>query len=481
MKFLKAIVPAALVMGMASAAHAQTYLRLTGSTAYRSNVHTAISDLTIWDAGSLKAVYTGSSGLLNSSQVLFTGTTGSGATTITIATSWTGSEAGNEQVSAQLVMPNAQAFLTGVPAGSFAAVSPGGAGGASVAATFQTDTTAADVAMSDTYQSTSQFYNSSLNLDVVPSGASNPVSFPALTSAASGITGSLSGTGIVGIVPFKFCASQGSALTNITQQLAKALWSAGQLSLSEFTSNSADVGTTGVITAGPAGGGNGKWVFASGRNPDSGTRLTALSEIGLGALAPVLQFQPTNGSGAQIVTANSGSIASNLQFPSGVVNYININKSNNGYASGGNLAKAINNPTTSMQFIAAPTSKSILGGQYIAYLGTNDADPQITATSHIVELAYNGVTLGIPGGTLRPDGTYNYNSTSTLLYGAYSFWGYEHMYYNTASPNLISSNPNSANNQLLADSIASQLFTADAVVLFSNMKVTRSGDGGTIR
>ena len=73
----------------------------------------------------------------------------------------------------------------------------------------------------------------------------------------------------VALAGFKWVASKGAptGLANITPQLAQALWGNGTLPLALFTSSAADEGTL---------------VYATGRDPDSGTRATAFAESGIG-------------------------------------------------------------------------------------------------------------------------------------------------------------------------------------------------------
>jgi len=504
-------------LGLAGAAQAQTYLRLTGSTAYRQNVHNAITDLA-WDSEPTAGY--DSSTLGASTHAIFKGSIG--GTQYIIKTSWSGSEAGIESVAGGLTV----AFLADTTPVSLISPASGtgtDAGTASVAGSNVAENIAADAAFSDTFNGTSQFYNTTLVLNTAGS-----TFFPALTAATTPVTGLLAGNGIVGIVPFKFCASLGSPLTAITAQQAQDLYSTGVISQSVFTGLAADKGTKGATS-------NGKWVFAAGRNPDSGTRLTAMSEIGLGALTNVKQYQPSDSASAQITSAG-GSVAKNLAFPAGVVNQLNVGVFNNGYGSGGNLAKAINNNTSAM--VNGSGASLITGGSYVAYLGVNDADAQIanavipgnttngsttvlitpgtnynafsgygvkagvsvtgagipaattvasvsadgksivlsnaataTATgatltftfSGITELAYNGVFLGKQS---------QYNNSTALTYGQYSFWGYEHLYFSSSA---------SAGAQTAGQLLATQLYNSDAVVLFPSMQVSRASDGATVQ
>src|SRR5262249_12965802 len=133
-----------------------------------------------------------------------------------------------------------------------------------------------DVAMSDTFQSTSQF-----------NGTFNGVTYASLTESP----GTSAGHGSpVGIVPFKWCANNGATITNITSQMCGLLYNVAKVPLAEFTGASAN---------------ETKLVVARGRNPDSGTRLTAFAESGVGALSIVKQFQPQDSASALVKTTTA--------------------------------------------------------------------------------------------------------------------------------------------------------------------------------
>ena len=114
----------------------------------------------------------------------------------------------------------------------------------------------------------------------------------------------------VGAVIFKWVASKGSpaGLTNLSSPQARALFQAGSEPLALFTGNASD--TTSI--------------YAAGRDPDSGTRLTALAEIGQGLGAqPVTQYQPTNSSNAA-VSSTTDTITSLIVTPAETVDGVPI-------------------------------------------------------------------------------------------------------------------------------------------------------------
>jgi hypothetical protein len=405
MKTFKILLAAVICATCTSLASAQTTIRLTGSTAYRANTHAAITH--ILNAGFTFA-FSGAN-LGGSQYAVFHGT--SGGNSVTIKTSWTGSEGGIQTVSHQDNVLFYADSVAGTVGGQANVGTPSGGNSASEVP---------DVAMSDTFQSSSQFF-----------GLFRGQNYPTLSESPNSP---------VGVVPFKFVVAKTSAggppvgLTNLTSQLAKALFGSGQMALSLFTGNNADETFT---------------VFATGRDPDSGTRLTALAETGVGAVATVKQYQPQN-AGNAVITTSGGTIDHFAPWPASVVNGIPVSTFNGGYASGGQLAAAMGNNT--------PASTTV-----VTYLGTNDANGTAIPAG-AVELSYNGVTLGGNSAT-------DYNTVTALTEGKYTFWGYEHLYYRNGTGGVV---------KTVADAVANQLKTTDAVVLISSMKVSRTTDGGKV-
>jgi hypothetical protein len=234
--------------------------------------------------------------------------------------------------------------------------------------------------------------------------------------------------------------------------MLRTLYSAGKIPLALFTGASAD---------------ETKPVIALGRNPDSGTRLTAFAESGIGALATVRQFQPQDSAGA-LVKATTSTITKFVVWPAETINGVGVSAFNSGYSSGGDLSKAMRAVTSdpvSVTIGATTTTYTAANLTRIAYLGTGDADSNLLAGAGAgVELSYNGVTLGNVGG--------DYNTVTALTEGKYTFWGFEHLLYNSSTI--------AAAVQTAADKLATQLHDTDAVVKLSNMKVTRATDGAKV-
>jgi hypothetical protein len=359
-------------VSLSSVAHAQTELRLTGSTAFRSATHTAITNIL---AAGYRATHTGTS-LGSASQAIFSGTVN--GEDVIIRTSWSGSVGGVQTVTQNINV-------------NFLPASALPASGTTTGATTGTELAIPDVALADNYQS------------------ATPFTSPVLTDQ------------IVGVVPFRWVASKGSpaALTNINPQLAQALFSNGSLALSLFTGLAADEGLK---------------VWATGRDPDSGTRLTAFAESGIGVGAQVVQNQPTVASGA--ITSLIP-----VPWPVTVVNGITFQQGNGGYSSGGTLV-------TTMQATATAST-----GYYVSYLGLSDATTAINGGA--IGLTYNGVTY----------------SLDNVRNGLYTFWCYEHLMYKSTLTGV---------KKTVADTLANRIATVDAPIKQSEMRVIRETDGGLV-
>jgi hypothetical protein len=405
MKTLHKLMTAGAVMAFAGIAssNASTVIGITGSTAFRKATIIAImklmgsTDNTTLPAGSSFA-YSGSTSnnVTGANAATFIGTIAGNA--VTVRCSWAGSAGGVQSVAGHFQVPFINASAN---AGKFSnTFDPSTAPGGPIADPTGTSGTGGDfefaeVNMSDTFQATSPFHDT-YNGVVYASEVDHQV----------------------GVVPFKWCASAAApaGLTNMTPQLAQATWvGVGACPLALYTGNSADQGT---------------FVFATGRDADSGTRLTALSESGIGGATNVVQYDASNG---------------NI-YPDETINGIAYTNGNGGEASGGNLAT---------KMFSSYAASNI----FVTYLGTNDASKLLTSgTNPGKELTWNGVAY----------------SDSNIKQGKYTFWGYEHLYY-------LSSLTGTA--KTVADTIANQIKTVDATqsgYKISDLSVKRDTDGGVV-
>jgi len=372
-----------------STAQAQTVVHITGSTAFRAATVNAITHI-------LKPGFTygyAGTSFTGANQAIFTGTTITNSIPVIIKTSWTGSVAGVQTVSQQLPVST---WLTNT--------TPQSVSGTPSAPAVYDSPAVPEVDMDDGVQSTTPF----------PS--------PVLVAQN------------VGAVCFKWVASKGApaGLTNMTPNTVQALWLNGSLPLALFTGVPADEASS---------------VFAIGRDPDSGTRDTAFSESGVGPFTTVVQYYPTNASGAVISRTAAGPITGQELVPAETVDGIFFDVGDGGYSSGGDLAVAMEQTTAA------------IGGYYVTYLGISDS---VTALGGgAVELGWNGVRF----------------SDIAVQEGSYTFWAFEHLCYRSNYGTV------DANGKTVADLLATQIKNVDAIAageLLSSMHVTRAVEGGLV-
>ncbi|MDD5200588.1 MAG: hypothetical protein PHC88_12405 [Terrimicrobiaceae bacterium] len=297
MKFKTLLLSSAVALALTGGASAQTVIRFTGSTAFRTQTLTAIFKVlggtgTTLPVGS-KYGYTGSS-FVGSRAATFYGTFN--AQPVIIKTSFSGSTGGIQvtagSLSVKFIPPSADATLT-----------QGGTSGIADPTTDPTlfENAIPDVTMMDTDQSTTPFLGTYLGS-----------SYATLTATR------------VGIIPFVWVKSKlgAAGLTNMTNLLAQAQFiGTGRLPLALYTGNGADEGTE---------------IFATGRDFDSGTRAISYVESGIGALTVTQQYD----------------IATGNKYPAKVINGISFGIGNGGESSGGNLATKMTTTTAARTYVS---------------------------------------------------------------------------------------------------------------------------------
>jgi len=445
-------------------------IRLTGSSAFRSATHNAIVQL--YDSAPV-AGYAGTD-LAGSTRSFFYGTIGGVKTIFT--TFWSGSVGGVQVVSGSIPV----SFLAdtvadaGTLAATGAAAATGGTQLFSSSTAGGTNSQVADIAMSDVYQSSTPFktpiltskrvgvigfswlVNRGLTSEMVTKPNVTVTHNSAVVSMAD-VTGILvgmnvRGTGIDSVTarnvkvnsvdavnntvtlsvnatlaqppaPEAPLASTTATLTfakaapftNINAQQAQALWGSGTASLALFTGLAADAS---------------KLVYATGRDPDSGTRLTAFAESGIGVESTVTQYQPT---------ASSGVITALSPYAVQTVNGITFTRGNGGEASGSTLRGFFGNVSTP--------------GLIVSHVGSGDVSTAVNAGG--VELTYNGVPY----------------SVDAIKEGRYTFWCYQHLMY---QPTLASAK------KTTADALATKIETVTAPIKLTDMKCSRTTDGAVV-
>jgi hypothetical protein len=357
MKTSKSLILASFfAMALSSMASAATFLRLTGSTAFRAETTQAI----IKALGGNTATFafsqnaTNTATIKNASQAIIYNSTQS----IIVKTSWSGSVAG------------LQALTTGADITTFlndatynpvtgtvkatAGVLAGGvySGGTSIpsgTAVFEAAPgTPADVALSDNFPS------DVVGLNITHLAADNQV----------------------GVVFFEWVKNVGAPadITNVTNSLAQSLLTLGAVPQSLFSGNNAE--TTNV--------------FIVGRDNLSGSRYITFAETGFG-----INSFPTQ----------------NTVTPSGAtVGQINPVAGATGYSSGGLIASAL---------ILTGSDNAGVGGAgpgwLVAYLGTADAQTAISGGGSA--LTYNGAaatTGNVQNGVYSLWGYEHFNILTTL-------------------------------------------------------------------
>ncbi len=356
MKTFKVLTAGLLALAVAASASAQTKIRIVGSTAFRKATHAAIINI----LNSPTAAWTGTaSNISGVSSAVIAGTLKSGPSagqSVVFQLAWSGSTGGIQTV-AQQSPAITKSFLT--TGNTMSAISVDGSytftGGTSGATT--TESAAADVAMSDTFQGSSIFTGTG---------------YSTLTDQ------------VVGVVVFRWVRGNAtgapsgfSSMTNITTLLAQNLLNGG-LPLSQFSGTTADAAFA---------------VEVLGRDEDSGTRLVSFAEPGFGVQSTPLQYQPTIGTGTL-----AGTITALNPFPANTVLGISYPVGHSGYSSGGTMAGDLNKP------VDASLSTYLIG-----YLGRSDA----ATVTNGVALTYNGAT---DTDTNVREGAYTFWSYEHLMY-----------------------------------------------------------------
>ena len=400
---------AVLALTLVQQASADVTLRLTGSTAFRSGTHKAIVAMMGGEANCkfATAAITGNTTNAQASyeaadySVIRGTATGIPGVT-TVHCTWTGSATGI----ADVAQGNNLNFI---PASSL----PGSNGYANATvgngAALATESTTARFAFSDVFQS------------------STPMPTPALVNAN------------LAIIPFSFVANEGTTgFTNITQQLARALWTNGSQPKKLFTGNAAAADAEDLV-------------LAVGRDNGSGTRITQLAETKYGVFTPVQQWKLT---GTTAIT-----VAQLWPVGDGVGSFA---AGNGGYTSGSTVRNfmGLPSPLVELRDETGATVATDLPLSFIAWLGIADS---ITAVSNgAVRLSYEGVT-------------YDGSNTSLIYEGLYSGWGYLHLY----TPSGLSTDETQFKTNL-ATQLDNASVLGSAGLRVSQMHVSRSNDGATV-
>ncbi len=477
-----------MALGSGSLATAQTVLHITGAQADRAAVNNAIGNILL---PGFTAAYVGTT-LSASNQAVFVGTTtsGAGSLPVVIQTDFIGTTPGVVDVAAQTTingwLSSTGNTLTAATAATAPALITGGnsltspvlaaaaipdavisdnwqaslpiASGASETALTETNTGGVGVVTyvwaagkgapapfttsigtATTLGSQQVTVSSVTGLKVGDTVSGNPnIPVGASIQAISGSTLTLSqiATATASGVATTYSYS---GLSNISNQLAEALFFNGSVPLSQATGFASDNGST---------------LYLIGRSPVAGTKAAAIQEAYEGQtdtadgsnvlysteLAFPIQYFPYDASNNIVGSASTGPIASFKLTPAvgATAPFPALNLGNNGFANNSQVASAL---------IA---TNSAANSADVGYIGADDAGTAVY--SGAVLLNYNGFPY----------------STSNVENGQYTFWTYAHFYYNSSH---LSGNP-----LTVADAVGSQLLSSDSKVfgdIISNLAVAR--------
>jgi hypothetical protein len=418
MKILKSISALVLVLGLTTAAEAQTPIVITGSTAFRNQIWAALSDMGLTSVNGYIA---------KSNSFTFTGTV---------------SDTKSIGLSSSLKGQSVDVFctFTGSAEGVNTLVTPGATIPVTNAAGTASVIMSAQIAFSDVGQNSTPY--------AYPLDTSDKLT--EIRSAADLAKGSHPGTGMA-VQAFAFVGNTdaiAAGISNITQDNFADLFQTGVLGLNFFTGNNSDANTS---------------VYAVGRYDLSGTRICTIEDNNANLFTPLQQvaLSPDGTLTPGVLATDSATPAGNqwvalpTTFPG------------DGYFTGGNVGTAIAN------------SSGTGAGPALAYIGWADAQGKLgTGKGAMINwigqspLSSAAATLGTGSAIFNTNGVVN---------GSYTFWSYERCYvddadvagntfvYTTFGPGLLQAiqyeivhtNPRTANVE-------------------SEMNVYRNADGGDV-
>jgi hypothetical protein len=443
------------VAAFTGGASAQTVIRITGSTAFRSATNASIGN--ILEPGYTFG-YTGST-FSGSNRTIFTGTTKAPTSTpVVIKCQWSGAVGGVGTIVNNVALP--EWLVNG---------SPQSTGGTQITTPAYDVPVTADIAMADGFQNTTQYKS------------------PVMVA------------NVVGVLPFQWFRNHGSPTTldNMNPLLAASLLSGG-LPLSQFTGNPADAGVA---------------VYGTGRNEDSGTRMVTYADCFFGVFSSPLQYQPiiSGGTVTDLVPWPPATVLG-TPYPLGhsgfdgggqLVTAMNTPGSNTTSANPGHLVAyaGINDAQGALPGTAATATATVdtTPGPVTAITVTNGGTNYGSGTfvtitggggsgATAVPVLSGGVVTGItltnggsgytsaPTVAIRGGATLKYNgydySANSVREGKYTFWSYQ----------ILMHRPGYAN-AAIATQLANRIKTVDASIsgiLLSTMNVGRAVEGGPV-
>lgn len=492
MKIKTLLSSAAAVFAIGGIAQAQTYIEITGATAFRTAAVNAINNAFIIGNGGNNAFTYGfantisngnTASLTNSSMQIWKGNFPGISGITVIRTSWNGSVEGIRAVAVPNNTNNPLYLKESILTSNLT-----NGGGSAATVRFHNDpnenTPGANLANYE--QATSDLSFSDCAQSMTP---------------VSGLT--LSG-GPVGVVVFTMIASKSWSVdkldsstanatayanrmpTSISSQQFRTMANLGYAPMSFFTGNALD--TTRV--------------YLTGRNDGSGTRTSYLSETGVGAATGITQYvahdRSVSGSIPSIVKvpAGGGFNAQNVATPSYASTVWNNDiDGNGGHVSGGDLRADLSKTTASTAvwefydglvdgepngvYTADEDAQSRAAEKlylltWITYSDALSARGNGTASSRNAEvLGYNGVILPRLSGD-NPPSTMHAEDKALVANGRYTAWNFQQLYYINATPGAST----------VFTELKSRLNNASVIgsagMSLGEMQVNRTVDGGTI-
>ena len=421
MKLTKLVLTTAAVVGMAASASAQTVINITGATAFREAAHAAI--IASFDAGSLTYGYQ-STNIGNAGRAIFSGTINSGADSVIVRTSWSGSVAGIRAVvnQANSVSYYSTALTANLTANGTANLSTSGSN--------STSTTANFITFADNTQDNTPFTGTTL--------LGGPV-------------------GVIAFVPVVTETPEVINGQNITTLQLRRLMIAGSAPLQFITGNSSHAG---------------KKVYWTGRQDTSGTRAIYLTEAGLGASAAINQNR------VEPLDNTTGNFTAIQLWPTGdATNASTIwgadAAGNGGYASGGAIVPIFSrtaNTTVAIKNAGGNVTSTANGTDTIIMTVISSQDANDIQTGGGRVLSYNGSYIEpapLPTGLTTAD-------KNKIAKGQYTLWSYENLFYRDD----VSDQPTLDFIALLETNVPAGI--GGNGVAISDMKVSRAKDGGSL-
>ena len=387
MKAIKNILFAGVAAAAIVSANAEN-IYISGSTAFRKVANQQIAAFAEANGGGIRLTDTGGASPVGATDIVWSYTNSSGNTNFIVA-HWNGSEVGIQNASCATNQPTlavafvdpSQNTLTASPVAFATGVATNSGTVGLLTASKVTINAFSHIAFADTVQGSSLFhgtYRGKTYSNLLPNDNSQRI----------------------GAVTFAWVSGATNLpISNITSQNARVLLANGYASQALFTGSSADKTNT---------------IFVTGRNIDSGTRLTTLGETGFGTANPVKQYKAVSSTQLQLfpvesingvtstTAGNSGYSSGSGSSSSGLI----YNIKNNAATLADGAALTVDNTGTGTYSAWTKTGKNYLVG----YAGTGDAG--WSSTSSLLLLAYNGVTPSI----------------NAVIQGSYTYWGYENMY-----------------------------------------------------